>query len=49
MMLDFELSAKLYNHSIVKIGSLVSDDPFRDTVSADEVMLDKTGYNIFCN
>ena len=46
VMLDFELSAEFHNHSIVEISSIVSDDPFGDTVTADEVMLDKPGYNV---
>ena len=45
-MLDLELSAKFSDHSIVEIGSVISDGPFRDTVSANEVMLDELGYNI---
>ena len=45
-MLDFELSAKFCNHSIVEIGPIVSDDPFGDTLVADEVMLDESGYNV---
>ena len=48
-MLDSELSTKFRNHSIVEVGSIVSDDPFRDTVTANEVMLDKPGYNIICD
>ena len=49
MMLDIELSAKFCNHSIVEIGSIISDDPFGDIVMVDEVMLDKSGYNVLCN
>ena len=46
MMLDFELGTELYNHSIVEIGYVIGDDPLRDTVSTDEVILDKLGYNV---
>ena len=49
VMLDFELHAEFHNHSIVKIGSVVGDDPFGDTITAYEVMLDKSGYNVLCN
>ena len=49
VMLDFELRIKFNDHSIVDIGSVISDDPFRDVVPADEVMLDKPGYNILGN
>ena len=41
MMLDHEHSAKFHNHSIVEIGSVVGDDPFGDTITANKVMLDK--------
>ena len=46
VMLDFELYAEFHNHSIVEIGFVAGDDPFGDTITADEVMLDKSGYNI---
>ena len=45
-MLDFELSAKFGNHSIGEVSPIVGDDPFRDSVSINEVMLDESGYNI---
>ena len=45
-MLDFEPHTKLSDHIIIEIGFVISDDPFRDVVSIDEVMLDKPGYNI---
>ena len=46
MMLDLELRAEFSDHGIIEIGTFVCDDPFRDTVSTYEVMLDKPGYNI---
>ena len=46
VMLDFELSAKLGNHSIVKVSPIVGDDPFRDTIMVDEVVYDEYGYHI---
>ena len=46
VMLDFELHAEFSDHRIVEIGSIIGDDPFRDVVLADEVMLDESGYNI---
>ena len=48
-MLDFELNAEFSNHGIVKVGSVVDDDPFKDVVPTDEVMLDKPNYNILGN
>ena len=38
MMLDFELSAKFHNHSIVEVSPIISDDPLGDTIAADKVM-----------
>ena len=45
-MLDFELRIEFIDHRIVEVGSVVSPDSFWDTVTVDEVMLDKPGYNI---
>ena len=49
MMLDFELSVKFRNHSIVEIGPIACDDPFRDTIAEDEVTFDESGYNALCH
>ena len=46
MVLDLELHAEFSDHGIVEVGSVINDDPFRDVVPTDEVMLDKSGYNI---
>ena len=48
-MLDLELHAEFSNHSIVEVGSVVSNNPFRDAILTDEVMLYKPGYNIIGN
>ena len=45
-MIDFELSAKFGNHSIVEVSPIVGDDPFGDTIAADEVMFDESGYHV---
>ena len=45
-MLDFKLSAKFGNHSIVEVSPIVGDDPFGDTIAEDEVMFDKSGYHV---
>ena len=45
-MLDLKLSAKLSDHSIGKVGPIVSDDPSRETITADEVVSDEAGYHI---
>ena len=49
VMIDLELRTEFHNHSIVEISSVVGDDPFGDTVTIDEVMLDKSGYNVLCD
>ena len=49
MMLDSELSAEFRNHSIVEVSSIIGDDSFRDTIEADEVMFDESGYHILGN
>ena len=46
VMLDFELSEKFCNHSIVEVSPIVGYDPFEDTIEADEVMFDESGYHI---
>ena len=46
VILDFELSTKFCNHSNVEIGPIVSDDPFGDTITADEVVSDDKIYQI---
>ena len=49
VMLDFELSVKFHNYSIIEISYVVNDDSFRDTVTEDEVMFDEFGYNVLCD
>ena len=49
MMLDLEQHAEFSNHNIVEVGTIVSDNPFRDAVPTDEVMFDKSGYKILGN
>ena len=46
MVFDFELHAEFRDHSIVEIGSIVCDDPFRDAIPTDKVILNKPGNNI---
>ena len=45
-MLDLKLIAKLSDHSIVEVSPIIGDDPFRDTITEDEVVSDKSGYHI---
>ena len=44
-MLDFKLRTKFSDHSIVEIGCVTSDDPSRDAIPANKVILDKSGYH----
>ena len=48
-MLNLELLAQCGNHSVVKIRTIVSDDPFWDTIPTNEIFLDETGNNILGN
>ena len=45
-MLDIELFIEFGDHRIVEICTIICDDPLRDTVTTDEVLLDKLGDNI---
>ena len=38
MVLYLELLAELSDHLVIKIGTIVRNDPFGDTVSTDQVM-----------
>ena len=49
VVLNIELRAKLRDHSIVKIGTIVHDDPFRDSIPTDKVILNETSHNILGN
>ena len=48
-MLNLELLAQGGDHSVVKVRTIISDDPFRDTVPANKVLLDEAGNNILSN
>ena len=45
-MLNFELFVQGGDHSIVKVRTFVSDDPFGDTVSANKILFDEAGNHI---
>ena len=49
MKLDFELHAKLGDHIIIEIGTIICNDSLWDTVSIDDVMSDKLGHNVLGN
>ena len=40
-MLNLELLAQGGDHSIVKVRTIISDNPFWDTVSVNEILLDE--------
>ena len=48
-MLNLELLAQGGDHSIVKVRTIISDDPFGDTVSENEILLDEAGNSILSN
>ena len=49
MILNFELLAQSGDHSIVKVCTVIGDDPFGDTIPANKVMLYEAGNNILSN
>ena len=49
MMLNPELLAQGGDHSIVKVCTVISDDPLGDTIPANKILLDEAGNNILSN
>ena len=49
MMLNLELHAEFSDHDIVEVGTIVSDDPLRDSISTCNVMLDESSHHILGN
>ena len=45
-MLDLKLGAKLSNHRIIEVSPIGGDNPFGDTITADEVVFDESGSHI---
>ena len=48
-MLNLEMLAQGGDHSVVKVCTVVSDDPFEDAVPENKVLLDESGNNILCD
>ena len=48
-MLNLKLLAQGGDHGIVKVGTIISNDPFWDTVPANEIMFDEADNNILSN
>ena len=48
-MINLEPFAQCADHSIVKVYTIVSNDPFGDGVLTNEVLLDETGNKILCD
>ena len=49
MVFNIELRAVFCDHSIVKIGTIIRDDPFRYVVPLDNVILNEYGHKILGN
>ena len=45
-MLDLELRVELSDHCVVKIGTVICDDPLGDVMPIDQVMFDEPGDHI---
>ena len=46
VMLYLELRVEFSDYLIIKIGTIVCDNPFGDAVSADKIMLDESSHHI---
>ena len=49
MVLNLELHAEFRDYSIVKIGTIVLDDPFMDAISTYKVIFNEPIHNILGN
>ena len=45
-MLNLELLAQGGDHSVIKVCTIICDDPLGDAVPANKVLLDEAGNNI---
>ena len=48
-MLNFELFAQSGDHSVVQVCTIIRNDSVRNTVPANEVLLDEASNHILCN
>ena len=46
MVLHLELRVEFSDHSVIKIGTVVCDDPFGDAIPTNHVVLDEPGNHI---
>ena len=49
MMLNLQLRAELDDHSVVKIGTIICNDSFWNTIPTYKVMFDEAGHNVLGN
>ena len=48
-MWNLELFAQGGDHSVVKVYTVISDDPFWDTVPPNKILFDEAGNNVLNN
>ena len=48
-MLNLEFLAQGGDHNVVEICTIISDNPFRDTLPEHKILLDEAGNNILSN
>ena len=48
-MLYLELHAEFGDHFVIEIGAVVGDNPFRDAIPTNEIMLDESSHDILGN
>ena len=46
MMFNLKLYAEFHDHSVVKIVTIINDDPLGYVIPTNEVMLNEPGHNI---
>ena len=46
VVLDFEVLTQLFHNFVVEVGSIICIDHFRNTVSTDDLILDKPGNHL---
>ena len=49
MMFNLELYTEFCDHSVVEIGTIICNDSFSNTITADEVVFNEYGYHVLCD
>ena len=49
MVFDLELHVEFRDHSVVQISTIICDNPFRDSIPIDKVMLNEPDNHVLSN